>query len=257
MLFFRVYQHLLPRAVAWSTTKTTKTLRKLFEGLSGAPTDARAYIDDVHADLFPATTRALAAWEQQWGLSSDGTEAARRLQLAAAWRAQGGQSPRYLQDVVQAAGFPLFIHEWWWPPNEAPRTPRNPLDYTNQPLIGSIQCGEPMALCGEPEAQANRWLVNEIYYLVNSNLTPEAPPPVPDDPSLWPYFIYWAGETFADHVAIPATRRAELERLILKLTPAHCWNVLLVDWTSTDESVFVIDGSNNQVIDESGNQVIA
>lgn len=231
MLFFRVHQHLLPRAVAWSTTKTTKTLRKLFEGLSGAPEHARAFVDLVHADLFPLTTRALGEWEAQFGLTSDGTDTERRLRLAAVWRAQGGQSPRYLQDVVQAAGFPLYIHEWWWPPNERPRTARNPLDYTEQPLIGSIQCGEPMALCGEPEAQCNRWLVNDVRYIQNSNLTPEAPAAIPADPAAWPYFIYWGAETFPEDALVPEARRNELAQLLLKITPAHAWNVLLVEWT--------------------------
>lgn len=257
MLFFRVYQHLLPRAIAWSTTKTTKTLRAFFEGLTGLPDAAKTYVDDVFLDLFPETTRELEAWEAQFGLVAEGTEDERRAQLDAAWKARGGQSPRYLQDVVQAAGFPLFIHEWWVPPNFAPRTLRDPHAYTNQPLIGNIQCGEPLALCGEPDAVCNRWLVNEIYYLVNSNLTPEAPPPIPSDSATWPYFIYWGGETFGDRVAIPLSQRAALERLILKITPAHCWNVLLVDWTGEGESVFVVDGSDNQVVDELGNLVIA
>ena len=256
-LFFRIYQHLLPRATAWSTTKVDKTLRKFFEGLTGLPEAAKAYVDDVWLDLFPETTRELAAWEEQFGLVAEGTEDERRAQLDAAWKARGGQSPRYLQDVVQAAGFPLFIHEWWVPPNVAPRTVRDPHAYTNQPLIGTVQCGEPLALCGEPDAMCNRWLVNEPYYIVNLNLTPEAPPPIPGDPATWPYFIYWGGATFGERVAIPLARRVALERLLLKITPAHAWNVLLVDWVGEGESVFVVDGSGNDVVDGSGNIVIA
>lgn len=256
-LFFRIYQHLLPRAVAWSLTKTDKTLRKCFEGLTGLPEAARTYVDLVHEDIFPETTRELEAWEAQFGLVPEGTESERRADLDAAWKARGGQSPRYLQDVVQAAGFPLYVHEWWVPPNVAPRVVRDPHAHTNQPLIGTIQCGEPLALCGEPNAMCNRWLVNEPYYIVNLNLTPEAPPPIPDDPATWPYMIYWGGATFGTRVAIPLSRRAALERLLLKITPAHAWNVLLVDWVGAGESVFVVDGSGNDVVDGSGNLVIA
>lgn len=254
--FLRVYQHLLPRATAWSTTQD-KTLRRFFEGLTGLPEAAKTYVDDLYEDLWPRTTRQLEQWEEQFGLVPEGTEPQRRLALDAAWKAQGGQSPAYLQSVVQAAGFPLYIHEWWEPPNVAPRVVRDPRNYTNQPLIGSVQCGEPVALCGEPEALCNRWLVNEIYYIVNSNLTPEAPPPIPDDPATWPYFIYWGDQTFPAHIALPESRRAALERLILKITPAHCWNVLLIDWVAEGDSVYVIDGAFNPVTDELGNLVIA
>lgn len=230
-VYLRMQAHLLPRAIAWRLLPTAKTLARLFGGLTAAPASARSFVDGVHADLFPITTRALEMWEAQFGLPSDGSDAERRLRLAAVWRAQGGQSPRYLQDVVQAAGFPLYIHEWWNPPNQAPRTARDPRTYTQQALIGSIQCGEALARCGEPDAECNRWLVNDVRYIQNSNLTPEAPAPIPGDSAYWPYFIYWGAEAFPNDASVPASRKQELDALLLKITPAHCWNVLLINWT--------------------------
>ena len=238
MVFFRVFQHLLPDALAWRLV-TQKQLRALFEGLSEEPANIRTAFDLVYEDRFPATTRALEEWEDEFGLPGAGTEAERRLQLDAEWKAQGGQSPRYLQDTVRAAGFDVYLHEWW-EPGTMPRVARNPHDYTVQPLIGTVQCTPveldgplctPRFLDGAPQPQCNRWLVNEPGYIVNLNLTPSAPPPIPDNPAVYPYFLYWCGETFGDPAEVPAARRADFERLLLKICPAQQWLVTIVNYT--------------------------
>lgn len=236
MLFFRIFQHLLPRAEAWKIT-ISKTLRKFFEGLAaGAPTEARNFVDLVYYDLFPETTRELEAWENEFGLTPSDNEVVRRLALAAEWRATGGQSPAYIEGVLQTAGFPVYVHDWW--ASGPPYVARDPRDYTEQPLIGTIQC-EPLAFSSQPQckpnnmlgqAQCNRFLANETHYLVNKDLTHNAPPPVPDDPKFWPKFLYVGGQTFPDHATIPSERREEFERLILKLRPLDQWIVVLVDF---------------------------
>jgi len=245
MLFFRVLQHLLPQATAWRIT-VQKTLRSFFEGLAVAPSDVRDFADAAWLDIFPTTTRELDRYETQFGLTPAATDAARRQQYAAAWSAQGGQSPKYLQDVVRAAGFDVYLHEWWIPGTQPP-TKRDPRAYTTLPEIGTVQCGEPLAQCTEPDApqpdplpvgvevwelypQCNEWLVNDPGYLVNRDLTRRAPPPVPSDPARWPYFVYWCGETFGQKANVPAARRGEFERLLLKLCPEYAWIVIYVDY---------------------------
>lgn len=242
MTFFRMLQHLLPSAIAWRTY-AGKRLTQLVEGLSGAQSDAVAFVDDVSDDLDPRYTRELALWERQFGIPGTGTEAERRLALAAAWAATGGQSPSYLQGVMQAAGFDVYVHEWW-SGGPGPYVARDPRDYTELALIGGlVQCGEPLAQCGEPTAQCNRFLANDVGYLVNLNLTNVAPPPIPDDAAKWPYFLYWGGETFGDPAPIPASRRAEFEQLLLKICPAQQWLVTMVTYIPDGEDVIVIDGA--------------
>lgn len=237
---FSTFQHLLPRALAWRTTIATN-LRRYIQGLAAFAADVRAFIDLVYLDLFPASTRELESWEFQFALPSTGLEVVRRLRLAAAWRAQGGQSPDYIQSVLHVAGFTeVFIHEWWsnGPParHGPPYVARDPRAYTTQPLIGAYQCeattpwecfdtgpGEPLA----PHCDAS--LVNEPGYLVNLDLTPRAPPPVPDDPAFWPYFLYFAGESFPDLAEVDATRIDELKEILLRLCPTQQWIVLLID----------------------------
>jgi hypothetical protein len=252
-LFFRIFQHLLPDSLAWRIRKKAASwtygdgslwgapgllwggtddgrhIDRFFHGLAEFFTEPRLYIDLVLLDLYPSTTRELTEWEYQFGLTMAAVEGDRRLNVDSAWKARGGQSPRYLQDVVRAAGFDVYIHEWW-SSGPAPYIARDPRDYTNVPTFGTVQCDEPLALCGEPDALCNNFLANEPGYLVNSNLTPYAPPPVPSDPTKWPFFIYWGGQTFGDVVFLDPARRQEFERLILKLCPAHCWLVTLVDY---------------------------
>jgi hypothetical protein len=222
-------QHLLPDATAWRLT-IGRTLRRFFEGLAEAPADARAFIDAVFDDAFPATSRELAVWEAQFGLSALTLDADRRSQIGAAWSAQGGQSPSYIQAVLRAAGFDVYVHEWWAMPATDPRVARDPRTYTQQPLIGSTQCGDTLSLCGEPYQQCDRFLRNDVGYLVNLDLTPRAPPPVPDDSAAWPYFIYVCAATFGTKANVPAARRADFERLLLKICPAQQWIVTYVNY---------------------------
>jgi hypothetical protein len=234
LVFLRLFQHLLPRALAWRTTVDT-TLRRYVEGLSESAADAKAFIDLVLLDAFPSTTRELPAWEAQLALASTGDEATRRARLAAAWRAAGGQSPDYIQTVLHTAGLTtVFVHEWW--SSGPPFVALDPREYTTQPLLGIYQCesttpwecfdsgpGESLG------AHCDDTLANEPGYVINLDLTRRAPPPVPDDPERWPYFLYFSGEVFPELAPIDAARVDELKELLLRICPAQQWLVLLID----------------------------
>jgi hypothetical protein len=265
-LFFRIFQHLLPRGAAWKVT-IAKTLRSFFLGLSEQPAVAKGYIDDVYFDLFPATTRELNEWEKQFGLElTDMTSApavvAGRLALAAEWAATGGQSPSYIQGVLQTAGFDVYVHDWW--SSGPPYVARDPRDYTDLPLIGLYQCtGDAFRYTSQPQCsglptqpQCNAFLANDPHYLVNKDLTRRAPPPVPDDDTKWPYFLYVGGETFPDHAIVDITRRAEFERLILKLRPLELWIVTLIDYQPVD-GAFLTTRSGLRITTRSGDRLTA
>lgn len=248
MSLFRTLQHLLPRALAWDTNPARpgrdgaigKRLRQYFEGLGAFADLVKQFVDLVYLDLLPRTTRELAAWERQFGLGSGGPDVDRRAKLAAAWSLQGGQSADYLQRMLHAAGFTtVFLHPWWhFPhahPDESLRETRDPRDYVSQPLIGIYQC-EPSNQweCFDPgpgeqlAPHCDATLVNETGYIVNLDLTRRAPPPVPDDPARWPYFLYLANEDFDGLAPVPRSRIPELKELILRLRPAHLWIVLQI-----------------------------
>lgn len=270
MMFLRIFKHLLPNGRAWRLT-VEKTLRRFFEGLAGSAESVRSFVDRVWLDLFPQSTRDLSAWEQQWGLRGVGlTEQQRRDRLAAAWRAQGGQDPRYIQDTLQANGFDVYIHEWWEPGSEpalgvqACATPRNPLLYLRRDSSGRpilVECGELFAECGEPSAEAGNSLspsgyplVNRVFPTVAGYVTLAGEPfmecgepsaesgdydafeirelnyVIPNDPEKWPYFLYIGGETFGELAVVDPKRRQEFEELCLKICPLQQWVGILVSY---------------------------
>lgn len=253
MTIAQTLRTLLPRARAWRAAVGTR-LREYLDGLAGFGDDARTFADEVLEDYYPATTRRLDLWERQFGLPSTGTDAVRRQRVAAEWAATGGQSPDYLQGVVQSAGFPLYIHDWW-SSGPAPYVPYDPRDYTTQPTIGTVQCGEALAQCGEPDALCNAFLANDPGYLVNDALTAAAPPPVPADSTKWPFFVYWGAEVFGELAEIPIARRAELERLLLKLKPSHLWIVLMATFV-VPESDFRVTHSGDSRVTHGGDSRI-
>ena len=240
--FLRVFQHLLPRGRAWNIV-AAKNLRRLFSGLAAEAQSVRDQYDLTWLDIFPTTTRELAEWEAQYGLEANGTDSERRAALASEWAATGGQSPSYIQGVLQTAGFPVYVHDWW-SSGPGPYVARDPRSYTTQPLTGTVQC-KPAAsapACKATDAnphRCNSFLANETSYLVNIDLTNNAPPAVPADSQLWPYFLYIGGQSFLNVVTLPSQRRREFERLVLKLKPAHTWVVTAVTYSpSTFDDTF-------------------
>lgn len=290
MSMFDTIKHLLPRSRAWSII-VDKNLRKLFTALGEVFDDAIEFFDLIWFDMFPATTRHLTQWEAQFGIIRDGlTEQERRDRLAALWSARGGQDPRYIQDTLQAAGFNVYVHEWWDLPRTDPPTVRNPFDYLSgyQYCCGSDEahCGDTRMICGNYEPAPGDMLVNKLYttranYVcccgdpsmlcgnTEHPLYPQGIPtlcgansgvlferveyPIPTDPADWPYIMYLGGETFGDFVSIDSTRKDEFEDLCLKICPTHLWIGLLISF----EGVVIEGSTGNAVLEGStGNTVV-
>ena len=189
MSWLRAFQHLLPRARAWWLTPD-KVLRRFFLGLAPPLDDARAFLDQRFVDLDPQRTTQLVQYETLFALPSAGlTEQQRRDRLDGRWKAQGGQDPRYIQDTLQAAGFPVYVHEWWEPDPTHPTggsvngdvvpVARNPNDYLDDGTGGLpflMYDGEPDAQDGDLDglaaivAQDGKTAAEAGYPLVNKIL---------------------------------------------------------------------------------------
>lgn len=254
-LFFKLFQRLLPTGKAWQIV-VDKPLRRFFEGLAETPADVKEFADEVLLDAFPETTRQLGDWERQFGLRQGTSDEARRLAIDTAWKSTGGQSPKYIQDLLRAAGFDVYVHEWW--SSASPYVARDPRDYTTQPITGSFQCfdgpGAPECFDGPGAPYCNDFLANDPGYLVNLDLTKRAPPPVPAESKYWPYFIYIGAETFPNRAEVPDWRRSELEALVLKLKPAQQWVVMLVDYVGAE--VLVDDDTDELLVEDDTNEVL-
>ena len=269
-MFFRIFQHLLPNAKAWRII-IDKKLRQFFEGLTGLGEDVNSFFDDVWLDIFPQTTRDILGWENQFGLPNTLTdEQEQRDRLDATWKALGGQSPRYIQDTLQAAGFDVYVHEWWVPGSEAAvnvkaaATPRDPFTYLNdglQPLqFLSVDGGADMqdgdlvvGMDGVSVQPSGYPLVNKILIPTSAIIGDGSELMIdggdnaqdggvltvyslklyelPADSTKYPYFLYIGGASFPDHANVSSSRKNEFETLCLKICPTQQWLGILVNYS--------------------------
>lgn len=270
MLFLRIFKHLLPDAKAWRIT-VDKRLRQFFSGLTGIGDDVKTFFDLIFSDIDPQQTRQLELWENQFALPNTNIiESERRSRLDAAWKATGGQSPRYIQDTLQNAGFDVYVYEWWVPGSEAavnvkacatPRDPNSVLNVSAGTIVYLTECGEPNAECGEAFMEAGNFvtqfgylLVNKLFITTRDFITLCGEPfmecgepqaecgdfltyinipivyPIPTDPACWPYIVYIGGSTFGAPAVINENRRDEFEDLCLKIVPAQQWIGIIAEY---------------------------
>lgn len=269
-MYFRQLQHLLPNSRAWRIT-ARKTLRRFFEGLTGVGEDARDQVDGVWSNLFPQSTVELDQFEEQFALSNTLTDLQeRRDRLDARWKAFGGQDPKYIQDTLQAAGFDVYVHEWWVPGSEPPlgvkaaATARAPLLYLyggTTPIPYFSEDGAPDMQDGDVAVAMDGASADPTgYVLVNKLLVPttvvrgdgseamaDGDPLALDgsyrttydkkvytispDAATYPYFLYIGGETFPDKASVSVSRRNEFETLCLKICPIQLWLGILVEYS--------------------------
>lgn len=252
-----VVRALLPRGRAFRIAGV------LIDALSSVADRIRLEAELAWLDFFPATTRNVSEWQDQFGLDAGLalTDTQRRERLAGVWKATGSLSPKHLQDVLQTAGFDVWVHEWWIP-GSVPVSPRDPL--THLSTVGAVaaasstRCGVANARCGVANARCGSTFSALGYPLVDGvtrsaflylatlgdpDLRCGAPGarcgastgvvdvassyPIPSAPHV---FVYIGGFDFPDLVTVRADRRSELERLVLKHKPAHLWAGMLINY---------------------------
>lgn len=263
MDFLNIYKHLLPRANAWLLT-TQKRLREFFVGLSFQA--LKVFYDLFWLDIFPQTTRDLQKWEDHFGLGDYNlNDQQRRDRLDLRWKEQGGQDPRYIEDTLRAAGFDVYVHEWWVPGTEPAvgqagcAIARNPTELLQSDIVLDIECGSEFAECGDESAECGGVLEPSGYLLVNEPSVFSTAPivacgdteaecgaddaecgfevvtlPVDNhltlDQSKWPYFLYIGAENFPELATIDIDRRKEFETLCLRIRPLQQWLGMLVTY---------------------------
>lgn len=252
-LFLRVFALLLPRSQFWRLA-VERTLVKWFRGLAAWFALVRADLDSTWSEIWPSSTTLISEHEDQFGLYSSASTAIRRAGLEAAWlRLRGGQGPDYIQEVLQRAGFPVFVHEFWDPDTLAVR---NPHDHVEPTRIGRTRCGGVNARCGHPSARCNWDEIAGGNYLWNKTLTSRPRPPIPADPVHWEGVWYIGGENFPDVAPIPAERKDEFEDLILSIRPMGRWIVLLVGYVSPDDGLILVSDEELLVSDDTSEGVL-
>jgi uncharacterized protein YmfQ (DUF2313 family) len=225
----RTIRHLLPSGRAWRAT-IDKPLRQFFAGLGEGLQAFRVNFDAVAEDMYPATTRILSEYEEQFGLYPSTLETQeRRDRIAAAWKARGGQSPRYIQDTLQAAGFPVFVHDWWETGTTNARNPFDVLGDSSTSSAFNVVSDGATSYTNNPNAVTGAAGGANGYLLVNLPTTVNYLIPVSS--TLWPYIIYVGGEVWGGRATVPSARRDEFETLCLKICPLHLWIGVLVEYS--------------------------
>jgi uncharacterized protein YmfQ (DUF2313 family) len=228
-LISRTIRHLLPSGRAWRAT-IDKPLRRFFAGLGDGLQAFRVNFDAVAEDLYPATTRVLSEYEEQFGLYPSTLETQeRRDRIDAAWKARGGQSPRYIQDTLRAAGFDVFVHEWWEPGTTNARDPFDVLSDSTTTGDFTVVSDGTIAFTNNPNAITGAANAPNGYLLVNLPTTTDYLIPVSS--TLWPYIIYVGGEVWGDRASIQSARRDEFETLCLKICPLQLWIGVIVEYS--------------------------
>lgn len=267
-----MFKHLLPTGRALNITQS-KPLRWLFQGLSVLPENFKPYADQIFEDIDPQKTTKLTQWEQQFGMQVTTTdEQTRRDRLSGVWaQLYGGQSPRYIQDALQAAGFDVYVHPWWEDSarplggsvnGDATPVARSPFDQlwsggAARQYVGTghvaLYCGGDSAFSNSQNSPPGYALVNkvpivgqvpvgcghtELYcgggsaYVGSEALSfSEKVYPLPNDVEKFPYFVYIGGQTYPEVVTIPLDRKDELERLCLQICPSHNWLGMLITYS--------------------------
>lgn len=229
--YTRLFQHLLPRSIAWRIV-IDKKLKQFFDGLSIIQEGIIDHLDYIFDQSNPEKTDNIVPWLEQFNLKNRGSLANRRKNLAAAWITRAYQSPKVLQDTLQAAGFDLYVHEWWELPVVSSPVVRNPFLYINDGHINYICSARRVSMvCGNEEAVSGAYLDAPDGLLLVNKTDSGVTYNLPNTDANWPYFIYIGGETFGDFVNISNSRKNELETLLLKIRPAEQWIGLFVTYT--------------------------
>lgn len=251
---------LLPSGSAWNPAKN-EGLEYLINGKALNLQTPMEFLQGLAYIRSPLLTPYLEDLEHEYGITPNAaiSDLQRRLNLASQKAATGGQSPQYLQDILQKAGFTnLQVHE-----NRPPVDPNIFLsseylcvsgneeavagnekavagktggellvngDLFDQ-VLGYIMCaGNENAVSGNENAVASRFdvvnFINRIYQ-------------IPSDPALWGYFFFIGGDATRntngalltiETVDVNASRERELKRLILKYKPTHTWAGLQINF---------------------------
>lgn len=239
-MIYHALRHLLPNGRALRVS-ANKRITEFFTGLGAAFDDFKIFFDQIWEDLDPAKTRQLDKFESQFALPDAMlTEQERRDRLDATWKAQGGQDPGYLQETLRAAGFDVYVHEWWIDPLVRGRqqgdgltrpVAKNPAtflrDTSGLPFWVS-GANHDSAMCGGDDMYCASSSTPPGYVLVNKDAESYI---IDVDAETHRYYLYIGAAAFPMLATVPAARQDEFETLCLRICPTEQWLGILVNYT--------------------------
>lgn len=262
-----VINALLPQGKFWEP-ETDSDYDKLLQGMAD---NSDTVISDLRKLAYlrdPDNTIMLEDLEREYGIipASLATESERRSRLKAfIYRRATTGAWDIVQEKLRAAGFiDVYVH-----PNDPSVDPDIFLAQAFDMMCGELLPGGNDAQCGEPEAQCSQvggeLLVNGDLFesILNYSVLcddgifagddvyagdfdgykssqTDATYIVPGDSGYWPLIFFVGGAATRDingyiteilMYSVPAERRVEFRRLILKFKPMHSWGALIVQYS--------------------------
>jgi len=224
----KVFDRLLPRSRAWDLV-FNRVLRKFFHGLAILPKTIHEHIGSVLLEAFPQTTTRLHDHSWQLGSPIDFDADGLEDELLD----EGGQSPYYVENLLQRYGFDLYIHEWWVPGSE-PLEWRDFHQFVDDHRVLVNDLSQPskhyLFQFGAQDGESQFVGDKSVYFGAYDGwfLLPKKYP-CPDIEQETVFYYYICGETWPELGNIYESELRTVMRLIYKSKPCHLRCILLVD----------------------------
>ena len=252
--FFPTIQKLLPKGRAFRLP-FENDLYKFHQAQAKEPERICDFYVDVRDSGLPPNvpSDALDDWETFLGLlaNSNLTDAERNERALGKLTAVGGQGLDYIQDQLQAAGFPIFVYE-----NNPAAGAREYItllgdtgiqmddfqlgDFTDRinpaSLAGILLAGPPIyfneidyigSMLNDTNVEMNDFQLGQF----TTSLIKEFEYVIPADSATFIFFWFLAGPGgIFDFVDIPADREEDFKSLVFQLKPAHTWVIAQVNF---------------------------
>lgn len=228
----------------------------------------KLFLDDIRDGGIPDSNlpdAALDDWELFLGLSKNSslTNDERRERITGKYAGQGGQGPDYIQDSLQAGGYPVYVVE------NIPSIDESVKAYTAR--LGGMDLGEttlgaftdrtdPRNVEGILIAGPAQWEAEKIYEATLGNMTlgetslgdyigtitQEIAYTIPNTPSRFIFFWFLTGSAgLGDFVEISEDKKRDFIKQVIQLKPAHTWAIaqiyFIIPFRTDEDLEFLTD----------------
>jgi len=223
--FYTVIKKLLPKGLAFFLKDGTQH-QQFIEALGMEPERIKIFFDKVRDSGIPdgnLPTEALPDWETFLGLQQNSSlsDAEKNERIKGKYTAQGGQGPDYLEETLQAAGYPVYVVE-----NPTGADPRpylgiliaGPAVYDNKKIIvstlGSMTLGS---------KKLGEYLGTRVFEIEKTIST--------DTDTWYDYWFLTGAGGLGNFVNIPIEKKQDFIKQVLQIKPADSWVVAQVNFT--------------------------
>ncbi|MBP7735961.1 MAG: DUF2313 domain-containing protein [Spirochaetes bacterium] len=219
--FFDTLRKLFPSGRAYRLINGSSH-NKLIRALSKEPERIIEFYDDILSAGIPdgnLQSEVLPDWERFLGLVriSGLSDADRNNRIKGQYAAYGGQGPDYIQNVLQAAGFPVYVKE------NIPIYEPSAHKYVSR--LGWITLGQTRLGAYTTRIDPR----SKTGILIAGNIGGDYD--LPALPERFIYIFFLCGAAGIDHfVDLPASREYDFYNLVLQIKPAHTWVLAQVNF---------------------------